>query len=395
MRGPAPNQNAPVSGRTVSDAVVEVLGLLGRAGPYAVFLVIILYSIQQVVIANNEKFNDIQKARTEALEKNSTELDRLNKIVRDNAADMERLRTTQFEGIAKAIELGRVVTGVVLTNQDSIAHQRDDLQKAQNQLIEVEKEKHGLAQQMDELKQKKWEAENIIEASQRILAYLGDPGTPSADRTDLSRRFASADPNGMSRAADGSTAYGTFRIVGTAIADFIGFVDSVEPSIALRLNDVGGANAAISGTGDFISEWKSLSRDKLFDDLQVGWVDQRLYRPFLAGLGAALGRNKPASSFSADQHSLALQAVLWSVAVQEGRYTRLVQRAWTGLDVANSDDRRLICAIFNERMNVSEYLPAATKLTQTLLRARYRLELREALRMLAAETSSQLGGDCQ
>src|SRR6185503_5151976 len=78
----APSEEKALSvGRTPYDAVVEIVRLLGRAGPYAVFLVIILYAIQQIVVANNDKLEQVNKARTEALEKNAADITRLNQTV--------------------------------------------------------------------------------------------------------------------------------------------------------------------------------------------------------------------------------------------------------------------------------------------------------------------------
>jgi hypothetical protein len=380
-----------VTGRTTADAAVDIVRLLGRAGPYAVFLAITLYAISQLVATNNSRLIEVEKARNESLEKNSAEIDRLNNIVRENADAMAKLRVAQFDEIQKANDLGRAVTTTVLSNQDLLSSERNKLFDAEEHLLQSQRqvstakeEQTRLQDEMQTLKAEKYRAENIIDAADLILAYLGDPGEPGADRTALSRRFDHGNPEGMMRAADGTTSYGEFRIPAQAISSFVDYVQNYDPEIAQRLNDNGGQKGATDGSTEFQAEWRSLARDPAFDTLQAKWIDDTLYRPLLASL-TKLAKEGRAAPFDPDGRSVALQAVIWSVAVQEGPKTAMLRRAWTGHDLGAADDADLICAVFRERANISVYRPDASELRSKLLRARYRLELQEALRMLASE----------
>jgi hypothetical protein len=368
-----------------------------------VFLVITLYAIQQLVVSNNSKLLDVERARNEGLEKNAAEIDRLNKLVRDNASDLEKLRAAQFDGIAKALDLGKTASTSVLANQDLLSEQRQKLFEARAQAATYEaklqagiEQRKQLEEQNKTLSLQQYKAETIIGAADLILLYLGDPGPPGRDRTDIARRFlAGGSSDDVTRAPDGSTFYGAFRIPAKGVGELIEFIKRHESAIAERLLDAGGVDAASKGTSEFRAEWRSLSRDALFEDLQVKWIDEKMYLPLLASITKQLSRATAAQPFPADSRSLGLQATLWSVAVQEGPHTSLVRRAWTGLDLSAADDAALICAIFRERMNISNYRPDAGELEVKLLRARNRLEMREAIRMNSDQNSRSTSEDCE
>jgi hypothetical protein len=399
----------PVSGRTIPDAVVDVVRMLGRAGPWVVVLAVLLYAFQQIQQADQSKQRDVERARADALKENAAEVARLNEIVRANAADMEKLRVLQLDGISKAIELGRVVTATVLSTQDSLSQQRQQLFDARRELLDaqlkseraqadLERAKIDLtrAQEgVEALQAERFKAENIIGSAALIMAYLGDPGPPGTDRTHLSRRFLQGNREGMSLAADGKAYYGEFRIRAEAISGLISFLrDQGQVDIAERLASNGGQAGATKGTEKFRAEWRSLSKLPLFDELQVRWVDAHHFYPLLEKIGRQLSTATNKEPFPAEERSLALQAVLWSVAEQEGPDTDMVRRAWTGLDLKAASDAALICAIFAERLNIADYHPDIGDLGTTLFKARFRLELTEALRMLNGDERkvSETGG---
>ena len=375
-------------GRTPYDAVIEIIRLLGHAGPYAVFLVIILYSIQQIVITNNEKMEAVNKARTDALEKNAADIAHLNEAIRNNASDFEKLRASQIDSVSRILELSKAITSTIVTNQSTLAEQRAELDKAKESAAEAKRaadsmnnEQKFLKEQLEKSQKQEWKAEETIDAARRILSFLGQETPLVAALADLSRRFETVGPEGMAREEDGNTYYGTFRIPGAEMGDFISFMDGREPQMAARLNETGGPVAAKQGSENFKAEWRSLSRDKVFDALQAAWIEETQYLPFLKDLGKALAHGKAdlPLPFPAEKHSLALQAVLWSITVQEGRFSPEVRRAWSGLDTTESNDRQLICAIYAERDKIAQYRPKASPETATLLQARYRLERRTAL----------------
>ncbi len=176
------------------------------------------------------------------------------------------------------------------------------------------------------------------------------------------------------------------------MASFIDYLDKQDPAMAARLNDVGGAATGKTGTPDFRAEWQSLGQDKTFEAIQADWIETTAYQPFINKLKHDLG--KSGASFDVGKHSVALQAALWSVVLQHGRNTPLVRRAWSGIDVSNADDQILICRIYAERRKLDTYYPNAPAATVSLLKARYVLELQEALRMLQAETKVDTSSGC-
>ena len=86
--------------------------------------------------------------------------------------------------------------------------------------------------------------------------------------------------------------------------------------------------------------------------------------------------------------------MLFSVVLQHGKNTTVVRKAWAGVDFATVDDRTLICKVYAERGRLDLYYPRESQLTLALLKARYRLEAREALRMLLPAGAPAEGQGC-
>jgi hypothetical protein len=391
--------SSSITGRTVYDAAVEIVQMLGRAAPWFIFVVAIFYGAQKLYEANQSKLVAVKDAQEQATLANSKEIQDLNSRLQENSKALETIRSQQLDGLKQIISLSDMVTTAVAKSQSDLIAQRDALFAAQDKVKQAERARDQAQQEIQQLQRQRAElqaeaakAENTIDAATRFLAYLGSTGAPDIDRTSLSRRFENNDPARISRDESGAVYYGTFRIPGAEMTSFISYLDRQQPAMAARLNEVGGASAGKEGTAEFRTEWQSLTQDKAFEALQVDWIEATAYQPFIDRLKAGMG--KYGAAFDIDKRSVALQAALWSVVLQHGRNTPLVRRAWTGIDVSTADDETLICRIYTERRKLDVYYPNAPAATISLLTARYVLEEQEALRMLQAQTKTDIGKGC-
>ena len=166
------------------------------------------------------------------------------------------------------------------------------------------------------------------------------------------------------------------------------FLERLFPILANRLKQAGGAEASIKGSDEFKYEWRSLSRNKDFLAAQDAYIDVTFYGPLVEKVNLAL-RSKPGAgpTFDISARSTALKAVLWSIAVQNGREARIVIRAFDGLDVTTATDEIIIKAIYQERSRTDRYYPNEGDAIKRLLQARYVFEQQVALKMLAAQTA--------
>jgi hypothetical protein len=163
--------------------------------------------------------------------------------------------------------------------------------------------------------------------------------------------------------------------------------------LARPLLDAGGGPAAANGAPEFRNRWLAASGAPGFSNIQAAWIDEERYDPFIRGLAKAFPR---VDSQLLAKRSVALQAVLWSVVNQHGMNNRVVADAWKDLHPETESDVVLICRIYAvERSNTAVYFPEASAQTYTLLKARYRFEQDEALRMLKAGTTMKDNPQCE
>ena len=243
------------------------------------------------------------------------------------------------------------------------------------------------------LQREVWAAENTIDVAERLAAFIASPQAPGTDRFALALRFENGAPARISRDAAGKLFYGAFRLPGEEMKQFLEFlVAGPEPALAQQLTDAGGAKAAETGADAFRRAWKSVSEIAVFQALQSEWIDQSAYRPMIKRLNES-ARKRGFAGFAVETRSVALQAVLWSVALEFGPNTAVVATAWAGIDPGAVADGMLICRVFAARRK-SDKNEAEPEVTRNLLKARYQLEEREALRMLAAEAGSEPQREC-
>jgi hypothetical protein len=222
-----------------------------------------------------------------------------------------------------------------------------------------------------------------MDSAARILTYLEDPGPPGSERTALSRRFENDDPTRISVNRNGRFFYGAFRLPGDEMSDFLTYLDAQDAVLAAPLLEAGGGPAAQKGLQEFREQWLSASRDPAFQSMQSAWIDSAHYEPFVQTLLKLYASD---GDLAIGKRSNALHAVLWSVVNQHGRNNHVVANAWKGLHPASETDLVLICRIYaEERRKYEQYFPNESPTTYTLLKARYRFEQEEALRMVKTE----------
>jgi hypothetical protein len=361
----------PVIGRTAYDFGAELIQVLGRLTPLFVMAAMFLYSVVQIS-------GSYQKAQTSAMEQHASSVEKLNGLLTNNFAAFDSVRKSQLENLEKITALSSSVTEAVGKGQVA----EKNRQEAAFELEKVRREQQQLQTVNKELQRQTWIAESTIDVAERLVAFLDNDRDLARDIRYLSRRYESVNVGGMTRDRDGNTFFGLYRVPGSDITRFIEFLQRSFPQIALRLADAGGQAAAMTGEDNFKNEWQSMSRSPEFAAAQHQFVEEVYYARFLAQTKRVFTRSDGSLSFEPSARSVALQAVLWSTAVQHGANTPLVRRAFDGIDLSTADDATLIKAVYAERRKIAVYFPAESELSQKLLAVRYRFEEQEAIKML-------------
>ena len=228
------------------------------------------------------------------------------------------------------------------------------------------------------------------ELSNRLLNVVSLPKKPFAIDT-LARRFEGQDPKFVGTCTMGGACYGAYRLEAGLIMDgFLNFLRFNQPTYAERLRRAGGGIAATAKTTEFIDEWKALSEAPQFTALQLKYIQATSF----ASLTARLKRPREAETvreqglgLDVSARSLALQAVIFSIANQYGAYDSLPFDALRPLgDLEDKSDAQLIDAIFEFRDYISHYFRTIKdEKTIKLLKKRNEMERRDALFMLQNE----------
>jgi hypothetical protein len=394
-----PKLSSP-SGRNAYDAAVEILGMLGRAAPAFVFAAGFLYAVYQIYAVDQSKERAVAEARTEAAKEQSQQIAELNNRIRENDESLEKLRKNQTDGLEQLLKLTQTITASIAQSQTDLLKQRDELftaradsEKAQRELADARKITQSLATERADLEKQAASAKDIMDAAARILNYLEDPGPPLTKRNELSRRFENDDETQISVEASGKYFYGAYRLPGDEVGHFLNWLNNSRPELAKPLLDAGGGQAAEQGTDAFKAKWLTASDNPAFTAIQAAWIDDQRYEPFVERLAKNLSL---ADSQAFKKRSVALQAVLWSVINQHGASNRVVADAWRGLHPETESDLVLICKIYAvRRNNTAQYFPKRSTQTYTLLKARYRFEQEDALRMLKEGTNMKDDPRCE
>lgn len=391
-----------VTGRTPYDALSELFGLLGRALPYVTVVALFLYATIEIGKSYNA-------AQTAAATEFAQRVESLNKLLQTNFSELEKLRTNQLDGLDKFTKLSATVMDSVVKNQQMLAKARDEAATAREQqenaafqersakreLEAAQAKQHDLEREIEAKQQKIWDAEGLIDSATRLTRFIGERNTldtrpVSLARYALSRRFENSSVDAIVRDSNGKLFYGPYRIRSDQIGAFLAYLPGVLPTLAQRLEQAGGAQAALNGDQNFRYEWMSMSRDADFIAAQDDFIDTSNYQPFVANVKGKLKPPKPgAAAFDPNMRSKALQAVMWSVAVQHGQRSDLVVRAFDGIDLGAATDDRLIAAIYKEQREIERYWPKESDAIKAMLSARYVLEEELALKMYQQERGSR------
>jgi hypothetical protein len=367
----------PVVGRTLYDFGAELIQVLGRLTPLFLLGAMFVYSMIEI----SKNYQDAQRAVTE---RHAKAVESLNTLLATSFNELEKVRKSQIENLEKITTLGGTITDAISKSQDAANKAREQVFEAQKlrqdatiALENARREKLQLEAVNANLQSQTWIAESTIDIAQRLVAFLSDGRKLEPDKRYLARRYESVNIGGMTRDREGTTFFGLYRVPGSDMARLIQFFARNYPTFAARLEETGGQAAAVKGEENFVREWQSLSREPSFAAAQDQFVEEVYYNRFLTQL------KRFAPNFDPSTRSEALQAVLWSVAIQHGANTPVVRRAFDGIDLAKAEDEKLIRAIYIERRKTAEYFPTESELSQKLLTIRYRFEEQEALKMLA------------
>jgi hypothetical protein len=191
-----------------------------------------------------------------------------------------------------------------------------------------------LAMQQKELALKQKEDNEVFQerlldvASQRSV-----PPPPYAIDT-LAKRYEGNQAWTRSTDLSGGTYYGFYSIkAGGSMNDYLGFLEHYFPDLHAGLPQEGNDANTTGRSPAFAAAWKKLvqdpARSERFIDSQWDYIEQKDYKQLLAKVkGTALATTSGVPyHLNVKARSLALQAVMFSIAVQYGPETSLVREA--------------------------------------------------------------------
>lgn len=192
----------------------------------------------------------------------------------------------------------------------------------------------------------------------------------------LSRRYESnGNPGAVSSGAGdpGGVSYGAYQLTTGNVKRFLESENGEKWK-----NEFDGLQA---GSIEFGNKWKEIaSRDpNSFLQAQHNYIKRTHFDPVSAHLDTI--------GLDVNQRSAAIRDVTWSVSVQHGPGTRLIDNALAGKDISKLTDQEIIIAIYDERSRKNSdgnlvYFVNSSKNVQTGVENRFKNELQDALRML-------------
>ena len=200
-------------------------------------------------------------------------------------------------------------------------------------------------------------------------------------RDTLAKRYEGRRPDHIGSDFQGGRYYGTYRInASTTLSGFIGFLSKFHPDFAADLQKAGGVEAARKGSKSFAEAWVRLAADPAFDAAQSAFLERSSYQSLVSRIAAPPQEGGGGLGLDINRRSMAVQAAIFSIAVQYGSGTRLPFDALRPLgDLSKADDRRIIEALYAARSQVDRYFPDIRELKYIdLLIQRNRLELKDA-----------------
>ena len=209
--------------------------------------------------------------------------------------------------------------------------------------------------------------EQLLQERLLRLARSRDFPPPPYDVGILARRYEGESPDHVGTDFLGGVYYGTFRLkAGSHLEEFITFLRRWAPPLHDQLAAAGWSEAASRRDAKFIESWRSLANDTAsgpeFATLQTDFVTQTGYNRLVARLASGrpsqAGQGASPVRLDVAKRSLALRAAIFSIAVQSGPNTSLVQDALGEFgDLSLRTDEQIIIQLYRFRDKVTIYFP--------------------------------------
>jgi|LakMenE18May11ns_1017448.scaffolds.fasta_scaffold9872033_1 hypothetical protein len=236
--------------------------------------------------------------------------------------------------------------------------------------------------------------ENVM-FQERILNVASQKSVPKRpyDIDTLAKRYEGNQEWSRSTDFSGATYYGLYSIkAGGSMNDYIGFLERWFPDLYAALPHEGKDPTKTGQTPAFEAAWSKLARDlrtsERFVNSQRDYIEQKDYKQLLVkvnGTDLATPSGVP-YHLNVKARSLALQAVMFSIAVQYGPETSLVRDAMSALpDPSRASDEDIIRVLYKQRDKVNRYFPDLKRNSMNYAKfipLRNELELRDALYIL-------------
>jgi hypothetical protein len=234
----------------------------------------------------------------------------------------------------------------------------------------------------------------------RILQLASNRDLPSPPYTIdiLARRYEGERSDHIGTDFMGGVYYGIYRIkAGPQMDDYLAFLNRWNPQYYGKLMAAGGGMAAMRREKQFIEVWRTLGNDPLsstnFSILQTDFITQTSYKILIANLESTQVvtncKGSPSVGIDVKKHTMALQAVIFSIAVQYGSRTCLVQEALGELgNISKRTDEEIITQLYKFRDKLEVYFPGIQSRSTNfarLIRERNHWEQKDAKYILSKE----------
>ena len=153
----------------------------------------------------------------------------------------------------------------------------------------------------------------------------------------------------------GGASYGAYQFASALGVpyDFVQWLENEHPDYFERLNSAYNNDGNAYGS-NFNSEWRAIAEDnsEQFLQLQHSYVKVHYYDKTVDKLVNDIG-------FDVNEHSIALQNVVWSRSVQHGWSggASVITNAFEGIDLTSVSEEEMIRAIYSESGRVVDYPP--------------------------------------
>lgn len=225
----------------------------------------------------------------------------------------------------------------------------------------------------------------FVSNGSKYSRFTDSPIPPPKDGGDMSLGSLSAQYESGGRGSEsigydstGGWSYGTYQIAtktGT-MNNYMNYLQQNNPQLYDELQSAGGVNGASSGSPEFKNKWQQLSSNPEFVKSQHDFIQSTHYDPLVENLNN--------SGIDLSNRSPVVNDVVWSVGVQHGPNSNVIQNALKGRDVSSMSDQEVINAIYDERSTTNsngklKYFSNSTPAVQRSVRNRFNNERNQAL----------------